>query len=134
MGGGQKEHESSVYVLQGRIPPKTRRAGMNCLYKINKLNRFSEDLDFTLAKKIDIEKLANKILANLMLLNIKGKIKEINKYDREINVRLLLNGPLYRRVKEAQCYIPLNISLREQPAYEPNKVNFRMIFIGYWLE
>jgi len=102
--------------------------GGTCLYKINKLNRFSEDLDFTLAKKIDIEKLANKILANLMLLNIKGKIKEINKYDREINVRFLLNGPLYRGVKEAQCYIPLNISLREQPVYEPNKINFISLY------
>jgi len=95
--------------------------GGTCLYKVYKLDRFSEDLDFTLTKKIDIKRIADKIIANLALLNIKGKIKEIKEYGNEINVRFLLNGPLYRGIKEAQCFIPLNISLREQPALEPNR-------------
>lgn len=95
--------------------------GGTCLYKVYKLNRFSEDLDFTLTKKLDIEKIANKIMTNLMLLNIKGKIKEIKNYRNEINIRLLLKGPLYKGSKEKQCFIPLNISMREQLLLEPNK-------------
>ncbi|MDP3027125.1 MAG: nucleotidyl transferase AbiEii/AbiGii toxin family protein [Nanoarchaeota archaeon] len=94
--------------------------GGTALYKIYKLNRFSEDLDFTLTKKLDIEKLANKIISDLMLLNIKVSIKEIKEYRNEINVRLLLKGPLYKGSKERQCFIPLNISKREQ-TLEPKK-------------
>ena len=95
--------------------------GGTCLYKIYKLNRFSEDLDFTLTKRIEVKKLADKIVSDLSLINIKSKIKEIKEYKNEINVRVLINGPLYKGNKETQCFIPLNISLREQPLLEPNK-------------
>ncbi|MBU3906785.1 MAG: nucleotidyl transferase AbiEii/AbiGii toxin family protein [Nanoarchaeota archaeon] len=94
--------------------------GGTCLYKIYKLDRFSEDLDFT-AKNFDAKKIADKIIKDLILLNIKGKIKEIKEYRNEINVRLIFNGPLYRGSKETQCFIPLNISLREQLLLEPKK-------------
>lgn len=94
--------------------------GGTALYKIYKLNRFSEDLDFTLTKKLDTEKVANKIVSDLVLLNIGAKIKEIREYRNETNVRLLLKGPLYKGSKERQCFILLNISKREQ-ALEPKK-------------
>src|SRR3989344_4720071 len=91
------------------------------LYKIYKLNRFSEDLDFTLNHRIDTEKISNKIIFDLMLLNIKGKVKEVKEFGGEINVRFLLNGPLYKGNKETQCFIPLNISKKEHTLLEPKK-------------
>jgi len=101
--------------------------GGTALYKIYKLNRFSEDLDFTLTKKLDIEKVSNKIASDLMLLNIVARIKEIKEYRNEINVRLLLKGPLYKGSKERQCFIPLNISKREQ-TLEPEKKTIVSMF------
>lgn len=95
--------------------------GGTCLYKIHKLNRFSEDLDFTLTKKIDMEKITHKVISDLMLLNIRGRIKEIKEYQKGMNIRLLLNGPLYRGGKETQCFIPLNISKKEQVLLKPKK-------------
>src|SRR3989344_7011168 len=95
--------------------------GGTALYKIYKLNRFSEDLDFTINNKIDIEKISGRVISDLMLLNIKGKIKEIKEFGGEITVRFLLNGPLYRGSKETQCFIPLNISKREHTLLEPKK-------------
>lgn len=95
--------------------------GGTALYKMYKLNRFSEDLDFTLNHKIDIEKISSKIISDLMLLNIKGKVKEIKEFGSEITVRFLLNGPLYKGSRETQCFIPLNISKREQTLLEPKK-------------
>jgi len=95
--------------------------GGTCLYKIYKLDRFSEDLDFTLTKKINIKKIINKIISDLALIGIRGKIKEIKEYKKEINVRLLFNGPLYKGSKETQCFIPLNISLKEPVLLEPKK-------------
>lgn len=95
--------------------------GGTCLYKIYKLNRFSEDLDFTLTKKIDMKKISEKVISDLQLLNIKAKIKEIKEYKNEINVKFLLNGPLYKGGKETQCFIPLNISMKEQVFLEPKR-------------
>src|SRR3989344_3431387 len=93
--------------------------GGTCLYKIYKLDRFSEDLDFTLNKKIDIREVSNKIISDLGLLNIKSKIKEIKEYKNELNIRFVLNGPLYKGNKETQCFIPLNISIKEKVILEP---------------
>ena len=93
--------------------------GGTCLYKIYKLDRFSEDLDFTLNKKIDIREVSNKIISDLSLLNIKSKIKEIKEYKNELNIRFILNGPLYKGNKETQCFIPLNISIKEKVILEP---------------
>src|SRR3989344_7285837 len=93
--------------------------GGTCLYKIYKLDRFSEDLDFTLNKKINIKEVSNKIISDLSLLNIKSKIKEIKEYKNELNIRFILNGPLYKGNKETQCFIPLNISIKEKVLLEP---------------
>lgn len=89
--------------------------GGTCMYKLYNLNRFSEDLDFTLNKrKFDLEKFLSKILRLLKLLGIEGKIKDTEKYRNEINVRLSFKGPLYDGRKESLCFISINISLRER--------------------
>ena len=95
--------------------------GGTCLYKIYKLDRFSEDLDFTLSGRLDAKKTAEKIIADLSLLNIKAKLKEIKEYSNEINIRFLFSGPLYKGSKESQCFIPLNISKREAVLLNSNK-------------
>src|SRR3989344_500238 len=110
-----------LFSLYSNVGKELVFKGGTALYKTYKLNRFSEDLDFTLNHKIDIEKINGKVISDLMLLNIKGKIKESKEFSGEINVRFLLNGPLYRGSKETQCFIPLNISKREHTVLEPKK-------------
>jgi len=102
--------------------------GGTCLYKIYRLNRFSEDLDFTLTKKLDINKLSNKIISDLNLLDINCKIKEIIEHKNQANIRLLINGPLYKGSKQTQCFIPLNISMKEQVLLEPKKESVITIY------
>lgn len=123
LANAEKDYLQDVmlFSLYSNIGKELVFKGGTALYKIYKLNRFSEDLDFTLNYKINIEKISSKILSDLMLLNIKGKIKEIKEFKNEINARFLLNGPLYRGGKETQCFIPLNISKREQTVLEPKK-------------
>jgi len=110
-----------LFSLYSHIGKELIFKGGTCLYKIYKLGRFSEDLDFTLNGKIDFEKIANKIISDLEFLNINGRVKEIKEYNNEINIRLLLNGPLYKGSKETMCFIPLNISKKEQIILEPRK-------------
>ncbi len=71
--------------------------------------------------KLDIEKLGKRIVYDLGLLNVRGIMKDFKEYKNEINVKLLLNGPLFRGRKETQCFIPLNISTRERLGLESRK-------------
>jgi len=117
-----------LFSIYSQIGKELVFKGGTCLYKVYKLTRFSEDLDFTCSNKINIEKIYNQLIADLALLNIKGKIKEIEEYKNEINIRLIINGPLYKGSRETQCFIPLNISLREQISIEPKKVSLNPLY------
>ncbi len=108
----------SAYSLAGRA---LVFKGGTCLYKCCKLNRFSEDLDFTLGKKTDMEKLAATIVSDLGMLGIKSRVKETREHRDETTIRLLINGPLCRGSAETQCFIPLNISKREPVLLEPKR-------------
>lgn len=123
LANAEKDYLQDVmlFILYSNLGKELVFKGGTALYKMYKLNRFSEDLDFTLNHKIDIDKISNKIISDLMLLNIKGKIKEVKEFRGEINVKFLLNGPLYRGSRETQCFIPLNISKREHTVLEPKK-------------
>jgi len=110
-----------LFSIYSNVGKKLAFKGGTCLYKIYKLNRFSEDLDFALTKKLDMKKICNEIISDLILLDINSRIKEIKEYKNEINIRLVLNGPLYKGSKETQCFIPLNISMKEGVLLEPKK-------------
>ncbi len=95
--------------------------GGTSLYKIYNLNRFSEDLDFTLnRRRFDADKFVKKISASIRLLEIESKA-DIERYRNEINIKLILKGPLYDGRKESLCLISLNISLRERVVKEAKK-------------
>ena len=72
----------SIYSIAGK---ELVFKGGTCLYKIYKLDRFSEDLDFTLIKKINIQKLSEQIISNLNLLGIRAVLKETKNFKNEIN-------------------------------------------------
>lgn len=89
--------------------------GGTALYKFFNLNRFSEDLDFTLNKKnFDFDRLVKKILSSLDSLGVRGKVKEFSRYKNEVNVKFNFIGPEYRGSKESMAFVSLNTSLRER--------------------
>ncbi|MEK6979156.1 MAG: nucleotidyl transferase AbiEii/AbiGii toxin family protein [Candidatus Micrarchaeota archaeon] len=95
--------------------------GGTCLYKIYKLNRFSEDLDFTVTKRIDIDKIMRLVVYSLQSLNIGTTLKEMDKFQNQINIRMAFRGPLYKGTKESMLVLTLNLSSRERPVNNPKK-------------
>ncbi len=92
--------------------------GGTALYKFYNLNRFSEDLDFTMnTRKINIEKMAQTLLSHASLIGIRGSLEEKRRYKNEINVRASFRGPFYDGSKTSMTRITINISLRERPQY-----------------
>lgn len=111
-----------LFVLYDKIVGKELVfKGGTCLYKIYKLNRFSEDLDFTATGRIDPVQLTAKLLYSLGLLGVGSRFKETRRHRIELNIRLLLHGPLYKGRPEEECFIPMNISFREKVLLEPKR-------------
>lgn len=94
--------------------------GGTALYKLHSLNRFSEDLDFTLsAQKIELHKSLNKIIMDLKDIGIYAKIKELSDYRTQKNIKLELKGPLFDGNPNNLSLITINLSLKEKTLYEP---------------
>lgn len=115
----------SIYSLIGK---KLVFKGGTCLYKVHKLNRFSEDLDFYAEKGIKVENILKKTLYNLKLLKINCAIKYLDKFEKGVNVGLNFNGPLYNGTKQSLCFLLLNISTRRRTVLSPNMEKITSIY------
>ena len=90
--------------------------GGTALYKFHGLNRFSEDLDFVLGKRrLDLEKVRDRIARSCDLLGIGCVMGRLDMYRNEMNMDILLRGPLYDGRKESMARVAFNVSLREVP-------------------
>lgn len=120
--------ELLLFGLYSEVGPELVFKGGTCLYKLHKLSRFSEDLDFTLSRKTDLEEVVQRTVDRMRFLGVSGSVKEVKKHPREINFRILFRGPLYRGSRESLCFVPLNVSLRERVALAPERMTISSMY------
>lgn len=101
--------------------------GGTCLQKIYGLDRFSEDLDFTIYKPLDVEKITEEITNGISNFGYQTKNRFLEK-GRSIKIRFEVQGPLYRESKMSVCYLTIEASKREQVILEPD---FKMVYPFY---
>jgi hypothetical protein len=87
--------------------------GGTCLYKAYKLNRFSEDLDFSAAKSFKPRDFFKRLPYLFGLLNITCHV-HLEEFQNSLNARLQISGPLYDGRKESLSTLLLDISRRER--------------------
>lgn len=97
------------------------------MYKLYKLNRFSEDLDFTAEKKFKPKDFFTSLPHIFLLFNINCSVK-VEPFQHSINVYLEINGPLYDGRKESRSRLILNISLREKVFSTPLRIPYTPLY------
>jgi predicted nucleotidyltransferase component of viral defense system len=84
------------------------------------LDRFSEDLDFTLIQPIPhLDKRFQQMADELSVFGVTATIDHINKKTISFNARLVYNGPLYTGSERSQGHIHLELSKRNDIIYDP---------------
>ena len=105
-----------LFILYREYGKELVLKGGTALSKCYGLNRFSEDLDFTIMKELQIEKTLKEGL-NRYNLNFEIQNKE--------EFKVLIQGPLYSGIRQSLCSIRLDISTREKIQREPKKVTIK---------
>jgi len=100
--------------------------GGTCLLFFYGLNRFSEDLDFTMIKDIDPKKLKSNITKDLENLGINHNITKIEEKDNSLSFRIGAEGPLFSKEIE-RCFVSIDISKREE-VFESNIKEFKPVY------
>ncbi len=93
--------------------------GGTCLYKFYKLDRFSEDLDFSLANEIDTDKLFKGVIRDLKAFGIEAKILEKKKVFNSVLASFRIFGPLYSGGDQSACRIRIDINLKSEVVLKP---------------
>lgn len=97
--------------------------GGTALAKAYGLNRFSEDLDFTLNEKTDLEFLIKKIHTGLTDYGIENSIgKEESRFEFSSTWKIKTKGPLFTTEKSS-CFIRIEVSYGEKTQLKPEIIN-----------
>ena len=108
--------------------------GGTCLLFFYGLNRFSEDLDFTMIKEFNTEKMISNIKNDLENLGITCKISKSRENKTSLSFKIAAQGPLFNKEIET-CVVKIDISKREE-VYGSNikecKTNYKEI-VGFTL-
>ena len=84
--------------------------GGTCLYKFHKLNRFSEDLDFSAVAEIDFEKLLNKVMADFERFGMKASLHKKKEPYNSVLITLKVEGPLFNGQLVSCAHLGIDIN------------------------
>lgn len=93
--------------------------GGTALQKCYGLNRFSEDLDFTLVKETDLDKIIKKTSENLKAFGFEAEYAEFKSRSSK-NYKLRIKGPLFDGTERSISSLRIEISLRNDLVLEPD--------------
>jgi len=94
--------------------------GGTALMIFHGLNRFSEDLDFTLRKRFDLDRIEGRISSDMRLLGIPVILrKRANEKEGSYTLRVGVEGPLFTRDVE-RCHVRVEVSRREDIRLRPD--------------
>jgi predicted nucleotidyltransferase component of viral defense system len=87
--------------------------GGTALSLFHGLNRFSEDLDFTLKENFDVKNLVNEISKDLEAFGVRNNIRILEDNPISFSFRIGAEGPLFTKEIE-RCFVRVEISKREE--------------------
>jgi hypothetical protein len=92
--------------------------GGTALQKAYGLNRYSEDLDFSIAQGIDAEGVAGKAVKYLSSCGYGASLKKAKGWELSDTFKIAVAGPLYIEKESSLCTITLDFSRRNLPEAE----------------
>lgn len=126
LGNAEKDYliDIALSIISRNIKNELVFKGGTCLYKFYKLNRFSEDIDFSAVDKIDINALISKIILNFNRYGIKVNLHSKREPYNSVLITLRAEGPLFNGTAMTYAGLGIDINLKSSVLLEPE-------FLGY---
>ncbi len=117
LGQAEKEYFQNIllFILYERCGKELVFKGGTALSKVYGLDRFSEDLDFTLRGPAEVQEILQKGLAKFLL---ETELQQ-ETFGKSFSYILRIKGPLYAGSRMSLCRLELDFSLRKNIMREP---------------
>ena len=124
LGQVEKDYLQHIFLLNfyRKIKDEIIFKGGTALQKNYGLNRFSEDLDFTMKSETNIEPVLKHITINLKIFGFEAIKKKIKEDKIGNNYLIKIKGPLFNGTEQSHTHIRIEISKREK-VIMPVKIN-----------
>lgn len=129
---GQAEKDYLLDLVLSIISSSTKDElvfkGGTCLNKFYKLDRFSEDLDFSQKKEINIDKLIEKIQHDIKLFGMECQSVKKKEPFNCVLTTLKIKGPLYAESQQTICPIRIDINMKSEVELQPSVQNYNSLY------
>lgn len=117
LGQAEKDYYQNIvlFIIYSNFSKELVFKGGTALSKCYGLNRFSEDLDFSVVNERDF---IGYIDSHLDDFEITHYIREIKAYENK-KYRIKIEGPLHKNSEKTLCSITIDLSFREKVILEP---------------
>ena len=117
LGQAEKDHFQLIFlsILYSSFGKELVFKGGTALSKAYGLDRFSEDLDFTLSQE---KKIQDTLQEGIKRFYLEVELEE-KRFRESISFNIRIIGPLYNGVRQSMCKLELDFSLREKVIMEP---------------
>lgn len=102
--------------------------GGTCLSKFYKLDRFSEDIDFTAVKEPDMGLLLKKIVSDLAAFGVEAEVKSEKHSFNTIMYSIKMKGPLYKGTPQSAASVRIDINLKSSIDLSPVTAKFVSLY------
>ncbi|MBI4980361.1 nucleotidyl transferase AbiEii/AbiGii toxin family protein [Candidatus Woesearchaeota archaeon] len=104
--------------------------GGTCLYKFHQLPRFSEDLDFSGIKMLDINDFVKKILADLEKEGVYAKEHTRKEPYNSVLITLQVKGPLLSENPSSSASVGIDINFKSEVVLPIEQKKYVSIYLG----
>ncbi len=130
LGNAEKDYIIDVALLTISRNTKNELVfkGGTCLYKFHKLERFSQDLDFSAQQKIDVDRLMQKAAADFEKFGIKVSSLQKKELKRSITLKVSVEGPLYSGNPVSRASLHIDINKASKVLLEPEALTHSPLY------
>ncbi len=102
--------------------------GGTCMSKFYKLDRFSEDIDFSARRDIDVDRVLEKIASDMRSFGVLAGIMEREKKHDSVIARVRCRGPLYSGNPQSLSSIKVDVNLKSGTDAEPKLLRYSPLY------
>lgn len=130
LGNAEKDYLLDIALLSISRNTKNELVfkGGTCLYKFYNLSRFSEDLDFSAVKEIDVDKLIQKVILDFEKFGIKANMHKKKEPYNSILITLRIEGPLFNGKSMSYANIGIDINKKSEVMMVPDINTYTPIY------
>ncbi len=132
LGNAEKDYllDLALRSISQHCPKELIFKGGTCLYKFHHLPRFSEDLDFSGLKMIDIHAFIQHIIADLEKEGIETQQHTRKEPHNSVLITLRLKGPLLNQSPMSAASVGIDINFKSEVVLAAEQKKYESIYPG----